>query len=276
MSSKNKPVSPEKKFTLGEASAEFLISLTPEGRDKAQPEITKFVRWYGERRPISGLTAQEVENYSNKLTATISELPEKIDPIKEFLSFAYKKGFNENKLSAHLKARKSGYKLNSSSSKRNEKPTITLTPEGHAALEAELKNLRDQQPAVREEMRKAAADKDFKENAPLAAAREQMGKIEGRIQELDATLKAATIMTSNSSGRHGAFLGDKVVLKDLTSGEILRYTLVDVKEANPNLFKISVNSPIGKAIVGHKIGDKIEVNAPAGILPFQIQEINRN
>jgi len=276
MSSKSKPALPEKSYTLGEASAEFLISLTPEERDKAQPEITKFVRWYGDRRPMAGLTAQEVEDYSDKLTATISELPDKIDPIKEFLSFAYKKGFTKSKLAAHLKARKPASKVPSPSFKKQEKVTVTLTPEGHAALEAELKKLREEQPRVREEIRKAAADKDFRENAPLAAAREQMGKIEGRIRELDATLKSATILNNNQSGGHGAFLGDKVVLKDLTTGETIKYTLVDVKEANPSLFKISVNSPIGRAIVGRKVGDRIEVNAPAGILPFQIEEISQS
>jgi transcription elongation factor GreA len=275
MSSKNKTADPEKSCTIGEASAEFLISLSNEERVKTQPEVTKFVRWYGDRRPMAELSAQEVENYSNRLTATISELPGKIDPIKEFLNFAYKKGFNKSKLAVHLKAKRSAASRTISSSfKRPEPASATLSPEGHAALASELKKLRDEQPKVREEMRKAAADKDFKENAPLAAAREQMGKIEGRIRELDATLKTATIITGSQVSGKGAFLGHKVVLKDLTTGEILRYTLVDVKEANPSLFKISVNSPIGKAIVGHKVGDRIEVNAPAGILPFRIEEIN--
>jgi transcription elongation factor GreA len=275
MSLKSKSAVPDKSYTLGEASSEFLISLTPEERDKAQPEITKFVRWYGDRRPMDGLTAQEVEDYSAKLTATITELADKLDPLKEFLSYAFKKGFTKNKLAAHLKAKKSAFKSAAPPAlKKWEKPPINLSAEGHAALVAELKKLRDEQPKIREDMRKAAADKDFRENAPLAAAREQMGKIEGRIRELDATLKQATIFTNSESGRQGAFLGHKVVLKDLTTGEIMKYTLVDMKEANPIVFKISVNSPIGKAIVGHKVGDKIEVNAPAGILPFRIEEIN--
>jgi len=275
MSSKKKPEQAEKNLTVGEALAEYLISLTPEIREKKQPEITKFVRWYGDSKLISQLTPQEVENYSNKLTATISELAEKIEPLKDFFNFAHKNGFTNTKLSPHLRVKRSPASK-SSSSKRRETAVITLTPEGYAELESELKNLIEQRPAIREDIQKAAADKDFRENAPLAAAREQLGKLEGRILELETTLKTASILTNNQNSSHGAFLGDRVSLKDLTTGEMLRYTLVDIKEANPSSGKISVNSPIGKAIVGRKIGDKIQVNAPAGVLPFEITEITQN
>ena len=275
MSLKKKTEQPTKNYSLGEASTVYLISLPAEERARSQPELTKFIRWYGEKRAISELTAPQVENYTEQLTATITELSEKINPIKDFLSFSYKKGFVSSKLAHLLKVRKTAAK-NSFNYRQLDQNEINLTSEGYADLGQQLTDLISQRPIIAEEIRKAAADKDFRENAPLESAREQLGRVEGKIKELDSILKSAKILNDTKIIGHGAMLGDRVILQDLSTGEILNYLLVDMKEANPSVGKISVNSPIGRALIGHKVNEKIEVNAPVGILPYLIKEIRQS
>jgi transcription elongation factor GreA len=275
MTLKSKISQPVPDLSLSEAVAQYLISLSPEKRQKNQPALTKFLRWYGESRAMSSLTGQEIEGYTAKMTSTMTGLNEKIDPIKEFLSYAHKQKLISTKMAHLLKAKKNTTRLSYSLKQREQKSSM-LTPEGYATLQAELKTLIAERPKMIEEVHKAAADKDFRENAPLAAAREHQGKVEGRIMELETILKSAVVMNDKQTSVHGASIGDNVVLKDLLSGEIINYALVDVREANPSAGKISVISPIGKALMGHKAGEKIEVNAPAGMLPYQIEEINRS
>ena len=275
MTSKSKITQPVKDLSLSEAVAQHLVSLSPEKRQKNQPALTKFVRWYGENRSVSSLTKQEIEGYTDKMTATITEINEQIDPIKEFLSYAHKQKMVSSKM-AHLLKTKKNISRVSYSLKQKEQKSSVLTPEGYQALQTELKTLIAERPRIVEEIRKAAADKDFRENAPLEAAREYQGKVEGRIMELETILKAAEVINDKQDSARGASIGDSVVLKDLLSGEILNYTLVDIREANPSAGKISVNSPIGKALLGHRTGDRIEVNAPAGMLPYQIEDIKRS
>jgi transcription elongation factor GreA len=275
MTSKSKISQPAKDLSLSEAVAQYLVSLSPEKRQKNQPALTKFVRWYGESRFVSSLTGQEIEGYTDKMTSTMTELNEKIDPIKEFLSYAHKQKLVTTKMAHLLKTKKNTTRLSYSRKQREQKSSV-LTPEGYQALQDELKTLIAERPKIVEEVRKAAADKDFRENAPLEAAREHQGKVEGRIMELETILKTAVVMDGKHDSAPGASIGDSLVLKDLLSGEIINYTLVDIREANPSAGKISVNSPIGRALLGHKAGDKIEVNAPAGMLPYQIEEIKRS
>ncbi|MEW6034898.1 MAG: GreA/GreB family elongation factor, partial [Chloroflexota bacterium] len=143
---------------------------------------------------------------------------------------------------------------------------------GYTRLKTELESLEEQRPHVVEEIRKAAADKDFRENAPLQAAREQQGYLEGRIRELEATLKSAKVVSEQKRERIDA--GDCVLLHDLASGDELSVTLVYATEANPALGRISMASPMGKALLGHAQGDIVEVAAPAGQLRYRVAGVN--
>ena len=142
-------------------------------------------------------------------------------------------------------------------------------------MQSELTALIDERPIIIEEIQKAASDKDFKENAPLDAAREQQGKLEARIKEIEATLKVATLMDAKANTGHTISIGDVVVLCDINSNEQIQYKLVDIREANPSKGKISIVSPIGRALLGQKKGDEITVQAPAGTLPYKIEDIQR-
>ncbi len=152
---------------------------------------------------------------------------------------------------------------------------IELTRQGYDELESELNALKDKRPELIEQIRRAAADKDFKENAPLTAAREQRGHLEGRIKELEATLKAAKVIEEQSKEGPKISIGDRLILQDLASGEELNCQIVNPREVNPAQGKISSASPLGSALIGRGEGEAVEIAVPAGRLRYQVKQIER-
>lgn len=116
---------------------------------------------------------------------------------------------------------------------------------------------------------------DISENAEYDAAKDAQGLLEKRIAELEDTLSRATVMENVEIASDKAYIGATIKVKDLDSGEDLSYTLVAQEEANFSEGKISIESPIGSALLGHKKGDKIKINVPAGTLQYQILTITR-
>jgi len=272
MASKNTPDSALSDYSLGEAATQFLLTLSSDERLKAQQEVYKFVRWYGEKRPLIGLTIPEVANYAEQITSSTTEVAEKLGVIKSFLAYAHKQGMTRKNLAVYLKSKKTPPKSTSTLKRRSHRKVL-LTSKGYADLEAELTTLKNKRPRIVEEIQKAASDKDFRENAPLEAAREYHGQVEARIKELESTLKMADLADEQQSLDTEITFGDTVVLRDLASGEQVSYTLVDASEANALKGKISVVSPMGQALLGQTQGQNIEVKAPAGILHYQIEDI---
>jgi transcription elongation factor GreA len=270
MAAQNTSGSASTDVSLGQVATQFLLTLPPEGRLKAQQEIYKFVRWYGEKRSLSGLAIPEIANYAEHITSSTTEVAEKLGIIKTLLVYAYKQRLTRTNLAIHLKTKKTSPK---SSSGRHPQKTVLLTTQGYTDLQAEIANLKNERPRIAEELRKAASDKDFRENAPLEAAREYQGQLEARIKKLESTLKMATVMDDQHDSRHEVGIGDTVILRDLASGEVVKYTLVDASEANPVKGKISIVSPMGRALLGRAKGHKVEVKAPAGILHYQIEDM---
>ena len=259
-------------LSLGEAASRFLVSLSPEAREISQQEVYRFAHWYGWERPFAELTAPDIANYAEQLSLSDTNYTKKLELIRAFLIYAKKERWSKSNLAIHLKTKKGKSSLRSLP-KRGLPETIYLTQQGYAELENELAALRDKRPRAIDEMRKAAADKDFRENAPLEAAREQRGHLEGRIRELEETLKSATIIDEKQEDISKISVGDSIILRDLASGEELRYMLVNPKEVDSIKGKISIASPIGKAIIGRSQGKVVEVTAPAGKLRYQIKQI---
>lgn len=259
---------------LGEAASRFLTKLAPGKREASQQEVYKFVRWYGRERPIAGLTAPEVANYAERLSLSDTDYTKKLKLIRTFLIYARKEGWSKSNLATHLKAKKAKTSLQASA-RQSVPETNYLTQQGYDELKALLATLKSKRPQLIEEMHRAAADKDFRENVPLAAAREQRGHLEGRIRELEETLKTTTIINREQKPTRKANIGDSVVLCDLTSGEELRYMIVGPREVDPTQGKISNVSPIGRALVGRGEGEIVEVAVPAGKLRYQIKRVER-
>ena len=250
--------------TLTEVVADFLPRLLPQDREKTQAEVYKFVRWLGLHRKVAELSPADVASYGEQIT------PSAIKPVKSFLTYIWQKKYTKVNLSVHLRAKKVFPKV--VAPRQSSQGQITLSAQGYAQLEAELAKLESQRSNVTEELRKAAADKDFRENAPLEAARERKARLEGRIQELKSSLKSAKIM-GEGQGISRIKLGDTVVLYDLSSAKELYYKLVDPQEANPAKGRISVTSPLGKALLDKEKGEMVEVAAPAGTFTYRIEDI---
>ena len=138
----------------------------------------------------------------------------------------------------------------------------------------QVESLKGERAGVLEDIKRAMADKDFRENAPLDAAKERQGIIEGRIRELETSLANAEILSSKPmKNQRKVAMGTKVTLKDLGSGRKLLYTLVDMREADVASGKISTQSPVGQALLERSVGEEIEVTVPKGTVRYKVEKI---
>lgn len=148
-----------------------------------------------------------------------------------------------------------------------------LTAEGRLELEQELKNLLDvRRPELAMKLKEAVAQGDLKENADYHDAKEQQAFIEGRIQYLENVLRSS-VTISNDGPSDIARLGSRVTIQEVDGDEDETYMIVGAAEANPREGKISHESPIGAALLGHKKGDRVKVKTPAGEIVFKIKQI---
>src|SRR5512136_1727940 len=177
----------EQNPTLAEAADAFLAHLPPEERGKTQAEILKFVRWLGLSRHVTDISPVDVASYGEQIT------PSAAKPLRSFLTYVRKKSSSSIALAPHLRAKKASSKT-VAIWQSGHQGQVTLTAEGYAKLDKELADLKGQRSQVMEDIQIAAADKDFRENAPLAAAREQKAHLEGRIKEIESVLSQAKIM----------------------------------------------------------------------------------
>ncbi|HLG50019.1 MAG TPA: transcription elongation factor GreA [Chloroflexota bacterium] len=155
----------------------------------------------------------------------------------------------------------------------HDKP-VFLTPEGRAKLEAELKHLREvRRPEVAERIRAAKEFGDTVDNAEYEEAKNEQAFVEGRILTIEKMLSHAVAITADHQDHDSVRLGSCVTVTT-EEGETERYTIVGSAEADPRSGKISNESPVGRALLGKRIGDVVEVNIPAGSLRLRISAIN--
>ncbi|MCY3977939.1 MAG: transcription elongation factor GreA [Chloroflexi bacterium] len=148
-----------------------------------------------------------------------------------------------------------------------------LTAEGEDALRKELRWLDyTRRRALAQKLKEAAAQGDLKENADYHDAKEQLGFLEGRVLQIRRILRNA-IVVDNSEPSDEVRIGSSVVIQEDGSGEDEEYKIVGSAEANPRERKISEKSPIGSALIGAKVGDKVKVKTPDGVVKFKIVDI---
>ncbi len=151
---------------------------------------------------------------------------------------------------------------------------IPVTPEGYEALNKELENLkRVERPKNIKAIEEARAHGDLSENAEFTAAKERQGFIEGRIGELGFKLANADVINIDNLPRDRAVFGTKVLLENLDTGEEVEYQLVGSDESDIANGRISVSSPLGKAILGKKPGDELTLEVPGGKRLYELVEI---
>src|SRR5690606_1287147 len=152
---------------------------------------------------------------------------------------------------------------------------IPLTTAGAERLEAELQRLKTKErPAVIDAIAEARAQGDLSENAEYESARERQGFIEGRIQELEGILSNSQIINPAELDAEGRIVfGATVEIEDLESGDRVTYQIVGDAESDIRENRISISSPVARALIGKGEGDVVEVNAPAGVREYEILAI---
>ncbi len=256
--------------SLLEAATRYVSSLAKSASASAQAEVNRFVRWYGASRLTDELRGHDISLYGEELGAATAEAKRRADQVRGFLSYLKKEGMTPTNLAPHLRLKKSAKGAVTSSVKQR---VVEVTAGGHEALKGELEVLKSQRPQVREEIRRAMLDKDFRENAPLDAAKDKQGHLEARIREIDETLKHAVIVKKVDGAGSRVQVGSTVEVTNLSSGASLRYTIVGVNEGNAAEGKISNVSPIGKALLKQREGEEVKVDIPAGVLRLRIEKI---
>ncbi len=150
---------------------------------------------------------------------------------------------------------------------------IYLTKEGEAELRKKLLELTEhRRPELARKLKEARAQGDLKENADYHDAKEQLGIVEGRVQQIEATLNSA-IIVDNTGPSDEVRVGSVVVIREDGYDEDEEYRIVGSAEANPRERKISQKSPIGSALLGKARGRKVKVQTPDGPVKFKIVDI---
>ena len=153
--------------------------------------------------------------------------------------------------------------------------SVPLTLIGAEKMRQELHNLKTvERPSVIAAIAEARSHGDLSENAEYDAAKERQGFVEGRIQDLEGKLSSAQIIdpkTINAGGR--CVFGSTVVLEDVNDGDVVTYQIVGDDEADIRHCKISISSPIARALIGKSVGDVAEVRAPGGLREYEVIEV---
>jgi transcription elongation factor GreA len=153
--------------------------------------------------------------------------------------------------------------------------TIPLTVVGAEKMRQELHDLKTvQRPSVINAISEARAQGDLSENAEYEAAKERQAFVEGRIQELEGKLGSAQIIDPRAISADGrCVFASTVILEDVVTGDVVTYQIVGEDEADIRHRKVSINSPIARALIGKYSGDIAEVQAPGGIREYEIVEV---
>jgi transcription elongation factor GreA len=150
------------------------------------------------------------------------------------------------------------------------------TAEGLKKLKDELHNLKAiERPRISQQIAEARDKGDLSENAEYDAAKEAQGLLEARIAKMEDLVANARLVDESQLDNSKVFILSKVKIKNLNNNSIVEYTLVAENEANLADKKISVDSPIGKGLLGKKVGEITEVKIPAGVLKLEVLDITR-
>lgn len=151
---------------------------------------------------------------------------------------------------------------------------IPMTREGYESLRQELKRLKDvERPKIAKEIGVAREHGDLSENAEYDAAKDKQGHIEGRIKELEHKVACAELVDTSKATPGTVVFGATVCLEDQDTEEKVTYKIVGADESDIKQKKISINSPIARALIGRKVGDSVEVKIPAGEKEFTVLDV---
>lgn len=259
-------------LTVGDAIRNYITALAPAERPTVVPVLNGFGRWFGADRGLAEIDAVQLERYQDQLTASGIDPTSRLEPLRTFLSDARTKKLIPVALASHVKVKRKSAAERASLGRPVALQTIDVTRQGFEQLSAELLKLEmEELPTAIAAMTKAAADKDFRENAPYDAAKQHRAELQRRIDEIKETLARAAVVDDTNDDRVG--VGTKVAVRDLDEDEEFSYILVGPGERG--IGKISTQSPVGRALLDRVVGDVVQVTVPAGVHKYRIEKIER-
>ena len=262
-------------ITLGEALEEYLGTLSPEAHNNASPFVRRYVDHAGRDMAVAALTGARVESYAeSQIQLSDPAAPQRVAALKAWFQYLKKRSYVEKNYGVHIRLRRSGGRTTVAQTV-NEAP-IEMTAEGITNLQSELDRLEGEVPDLVKAISLAREDKDFRENAPLEAAREALAFNETRRREINATLRRAVAVDAADGDDDRSTIGSLVQVTRLDNDRDMEYKLVSAREANAADRKISVESPVGKELLGRRPGDEVTVSVPSGVVQFRVTGVSNS
>jgi transcription elongation factor GreA len=261
--------SPAATLTLVDAATKYLATLSQPASQDAQPAIYRFAQWFGGNRGAAELTGIDVERFVEESTGRGTSQGRNADRVRDFLAYLKKAGITKTNLATAIKIRRT----EAASANQDPANAVQMTLEGYQGLQQELAELKTKRPQIAEALRLAMADKDFRENAPLDAARDQQAHVEAQIRRIEDLIKRASIVAASTGAGGVARVGSHVVVRNMKTEQQVRYHLVSPSEVNPKEGKISIASPVGRALVDRGEGEEVAVNVPAGVINLRVETV---
>lgn len=272
-------------ISIGDAFREYFDDeVADDDKPKAFPEVQRFARWIGEDQRVDKVIASEVAQFSETYRSNASKAQkDQARHIKGFLNFLKKRQYTTDSLASHIRVRP---RSNAGQRAPVARPKVTednrLTQAGFDEYKRMLEELYADRPKAQDDVARAAASGDVRENAPLDAARDRHGYIEGEIRRIEGIIDSAVVISEDEQraragegvligntvsvlkiGEHYVYKGEHVVPEfDADKQRPTKYQIVSSHEANPLQSKISNVSPVGVELMGKKTGDKIKVKTP--------------
>lgn len=261
--------------TLGMAYREYVQTLKPGQRAAVETYIRKYVEFQGESHPVAALSGSHVESYAmSQIRPSDPNAPDRVLALKAWFQFLKKRDYTAANYGVNIRVPKASANGRSGSTPvtvhRQETP-IEMTAEGLEALKRELAELEEQRPKLIQAIEVARSDGDLRENAPYHAAREALAFHQQRMSKLEDSIRRAVVVDRLDTGF--ATIGSTVRVTNLDDGREATYTLVSAREANAAERKISVESPVGKELLGRRKGDEVAVATPRGEIHFRVEDV---
>lgn len=262
--------------TLGEALGEYLKTLKPEQRRIQEVYLRKYVKHAGETTSLDSLSGSRIESYAlDRIPSSDPNAPEHVAALKAWFQYLKKKDYTPGNFGIHIRVPKAAGRATGAKQVRVEEAPIEMTPDGLEQLRAELAELEQRKTETIQAVEIARQDGDLRENAPYHAAREQLSFTQARISQIESSLKRAVTIDHRDIGDRSS-VGSHVTVTRLDNGQSTTYQLVSAREANARERRISVESPVGKELLGRRVGEDVSVATPSGsVIQYSINEIRQ-
>ncbi len=263
--------------TLGDALSEYLQSLKPEQRHQQETFVRKYVEHAGSDTPIADLSGSRVESYAEfSIKHTDPNAGLRVAALKAWFQFLKKKNYANANYGIHIRVRKpANSRVPGATQVKLTAPPIEMTAEGIEDLKREFELIDGKIPELIKNVELARSDGDLRENAPYHAAREALAFADNRRKQIEEALKRSVVVDKSTKDKDLAGVGSTVTVTALEKNLQVKYQLVGPREANAAERRISVDSPVGRVLLGCRVGEEVEVTAPQGVMRYRIDEISQ-